>query len=147
MHFRQILLLCFLMASCSSDDTEELAGFSITDLPQTWELFQINTGLSGEVVGAEELGISERYVFRTDGTFSKQFQSTSATGAITGSFELVNNPDGSFLELTYSAAPMALSLCSDNSQEFFRILEDNRNLFNGSCLAFDGPGLAYTRTD
>ncbi len=139
--------LIFIAFSCNKEnDSEVLKKFSIDDLPQTWELLSINTGLSGEIVMAEEVSVSEIYVFNPEGKFSKTFKDDFTEGNLSGTYELLTIENSEYLVLTYEAEIGGLSYCAKDSKEHMRISADAVSLFNGRCQAFDGPGMSYQRT-
>ncbi len=148
MRFNISILAFILIISCSKDNSsEEPLKFSVTDFPQTWELSYINAGLSGEIIDAQENSVREIYVFKENGTFSKEFQDEFAKGDVVGTYDLVTNEDREYLILTYKIDIDSLSYCSRNNVENMLISDNGQTLSNGSCLAFDGPGMYYQRIE
>lgn len=142
------LLVSILIVSCSNEvNSGELLEFSSTDFPQKWKLSHINAGLSGKILDADESSVREIYVLQADGTFSKEFQDEFNQGTVDGVFELASTENRRLITLTYNFEIDSLSYCSKNNEEIMVISEDSKTLSNGSCLAFDGPGLYYQRIE
>lgn len=146
MRFNICILVFVVVTACSKDNnSDESRKFSVMDLPQTWELSYLNAGLSGELINAEEIPVLEIYVFKENGTFSKEFQDDFTEGNINGTYDLVINEDREYLILAYDVDMDSLSYCSKNNIENILISDNGSTLSNGSCLAFDGPGMYYQR--
>lgn len=148
MRFIRSLLVILSIISCSNENNlEESLEFSSTEFPQTWKLSFINAGLSGDILDADEASVREIYVFQADGTFSKEFQDEFVQGQADGEFEVVSTENRKVITLTYTMEIDSLSYCSRNNEEMMVVSEDAKTLSNGSCLAFDGPGLLYERIE
>jgi hypothetical protein len=141
------MALFLVIGSCSDDDMVKSQEFSTSDLPQTWELYFLTTGLSGESLEGDEISFEETYVFRQDGTFSKSYKSDSFQGAGKGTFIVEETGDGELIRLSYDSEIGELSQCSRENLETINISEDSTTLRNVACIAFDGPGLYYQRID
>jgi len=140
------LLAFILISSCSNDDNSvEILKFSLTDFPQTWELSSINAGLSGEIIDAEEISVSEIYVLNDNGTFSKEFQDEFVQGNMNGKYDVTTTENREYLILTYEVDIDSLSYCSNGNVETMLVSDNEQILSNGSCLAFDGPAMYYER--
>ena len=148
MRFKVLILVLLFISSCSNDDNSiETLKFSQTDFPQTWELSSLSAGLTGEITDVEEIPVSETYVFEENGTFSKEFLSTSAQGSIQGTYDITNNENRLVLTLTYEVDISSLSLCSNGSIETLFVSDDGQVLSNIICTIFDGPALNYERIE
>lgn len=147
MRFKIVLLLFLFLSSCSKGDNAGTLKFSLTDFPQTWELYSISAGLSGEVVNAAEIPVREIYVFKNDSIFSKEFKDEYTQGNLNGTYEVVSNKNRENLILTYEVAMDSLSYCSRDNTENMLILNNGQVLFNGRCSAFDGPAMSYQRIE
>jgi hypothetical protein len=141
------MALFLVIGSCSDDDMVKSQEFSTSDLPQTWELYFLTTGLSGESLEGDEISFEETYVFRQDGTFSKSYKSESFQGTGQGTFIVEETGDGELIRLSYDSQVGELSQCSRENRETINISEDRTTLRNVACIAFDGPGLYYQRID
>ncbi len=148
MRFKIGLLAFIFISSCSNDDNSvEILKFSLTDFPQTWELTSINAGLSGEIIDAEEISVREIYVLKENGAFSKEFRDEFVEGNMNGTYDITTDEDREYLILTYEIDIDSLSYCSNGNVETMLVSENEQILSNGSCLAFDGPGIYYERIE
>lgn len=145
----KIGLLAFIfISSCSNDDNSvEILKFSLTDFPQTWELSSINAGLSGEIIDAEEISVSEIYVLNDNGTFSKEFQDEFVQGNMNGTYDITTTENREYLIFTYEVDIDSWSYCSNGNVETMIVSDNEQILSNGSCLAFDGPAMDYERIE
>lgn len=142
-----VLIILFLSSCSKNTGSEELGKFSVSDMPQTWELASINAGMSGETILADEVSVIEIYVFKQNGVFSKSFKDDFEEGDLTGTYEIVLNEEREFLRLSYPIEMDSLSYCSRDRIENILISIDGMTLYNGGCLAFDGPAMNYLRTN
>lgn len=139
---------CFLLFACTNDSLEESLAFSETDFPQKWILSEINLGLSGEIVDAQDIPVSETYIFQADGSFTKEFEDTDNVGSLNGTYTLIKGDNNRrILELNYEREIGSLSYCTQNQIETLRVSVDDKTLINGYCLSFDGPALYYIRVE
>lgn len=143
-----LILIFILISSCTKNgSSEDHLAFSLTDLPQTWRLTAIGTGLSGKIVDPEDIAVREIYIFEDDGIVSKQFKDESTEGLIRGTYEIVADGENEYLILTYQDGIDSLSYCSRDNIENMLISEDGRTLSNFICSTFDGPSMGYRRTE
>ncbi|MBT0812114.1 hypothetical protein KIH41_12590 [Litoribacter ruber] len=88
-------LTILLLAACQNDDNPNMPLTEIGD----WELEQVTLPGSGEVISATDLGFSQTYTFKTDGTFSKFSTETGVN--LSGTYEAEDaEPDDRFEPLT-----------------------------------------------
>ena len=143
-----LLIAFFLLIACTNDSIKESLGFSETDFPQVWILSEVNMGLSGEIVKAQDISLSETYVFMADGSFTKEFEDADNEGSFSGTYTLVKGDNNRrILELNYEGEINALSYCAQDNAETLRVSVDDKTLFNGYCVSFDGPALYYLRVE
>ncbi|MDE3744127.1 hypothetical protein [Maribacter polysaccharolyticus] len=148
MRFKIGLLAFIFISSCSNDENSvEILKFSLTDFPQTWELSSINAGLSGEIINAEEISVSEIYVLNDNGTFSKEFQDEFVQGNMNGTYDITTTENREYLIFTYEVDIDSLSYCSNGNVETMLVSDNEQILSNGSCLAFDSPAMYYERIE
>ncbi len=142
-----IIFLIFLMAACSKS-TEDLQSFNfkITDPSQTWELYQMSGGLSGELTSGEEMAWQEFYVFRSDSTFSKTRITDGLKLLGEGTFTMVDdsNESGLLLNYTSETVDQIVGNCSGDNSEYL-YLDSGGDTLLSSWWACDGPGLFYRR--
>ncbi|MEM1336966.1 MAG: hypothetical protein AAF717_05005 [Bacteroidota bacterium] len=137
-----IVMLSFLMISCSETEQSEPLGDS---LPQTWILVRFNAGLSGEVFSGEDLPYRESIILNTDSTFTRiRIRNDEQITAI-GTFEYTQQNKEDYLILGNAEENDLIGNCSQSLEEWF-LFSTPTNLLGGG-LPCDRPGLEYERVE
>lgn len=143
--FAIALLSLTLLISCDKDDDMKNDDTK-TELSGNWELVQMNGSLPNSETTGSEMDWQESYLLNADGTFEKTRDRDGVVTKISGTFNLINNSDESFLELSYDNDSEIIGSCYSilNKEE---MLLQSDNTFSSTWQNCDGPGLKYEKID
>lgn len=135
-----ILAFILLATSCADPILEK----TIIDYvhPESWVLVKMTGSFSGSETTGDNMEWQEAYLLNRDNTFSKIRVKDGIKKVETGTYNWIENNNGSkTLELTYPTYNALIGNCTSEPKEYLHL--NNDNLLFSSWAACDGPGLYY----
>lgn len=131
--------MIILLSACNSNSDNE-AEVPLKNGIEKWELVRMTGSfINSETVG-EDMEWQEYYLFNPNGTFFKSRKRDEVITQAMGTYEVLEEGDNKYYELTYETGKSLIASCYGNGKE---ILFYVRGALNGTWNACDGPGLEY----
>ena len=128
-----------IFSSCSRDTVPS----ATADYQGKWTLVK----MSGSIPNSETTGAAmewqEFYMFNTNGTFTKSRERNAVKTTISGTYIVTNQPEGKYLELTYTNDSEIIGSCYGNQKEALYFTANNS--LSSTWRNCDGPGLEYKK--
>lgn len=141
---KQILFLMIfgILFSCNKNDD----GFNLeTEIIGNWKLIQMTGSIPNSETTGTEMEWQETYRLNADGTFLKSRNRDGVITEVSGTYNLINNPNESLLELTFDSESEIVGSCTSNTKETMSLKSET--IFLSTWNACDGPGLKYKKMD
>lgn len=129
-----------LLVSCSKTNGADDFGSD-----KYYELSYVNSGMSGQIVGREDLDFRESIEFFPDSTFSKQRIYADSSSTASGHYGQHVSNGYDYLKLNYDHDTYLIQNCGTSLVEYLRIINETE-IFNDGYMPCDGPGYYYIRT-
>ena len=135
---KQILFLMIIgiLFSCSESENK---------ITGSWKLIEMTSNNQNSESADNEMEWQETYQINTDGTFQKSRDTDGVTTNAIGTYNILELPDGKYLEFTYNNKSEIIGSCSSNLKE--EVFFQSKNIFTSTWIACDGPSLKYKKTD
>lgn len=139
-HILFLLMIGFLCSCNKSDD------FNMeTEVIGNWKLIQITGSFPNSLTTGTEMDWQETYRLFIDGTFQKSRNRNGIIIEVSGTYNLITNPNETLLELNFNIESEIVGSCISTTKETMRL--QSKTIFLSSWNACDGPGLKYEKTD
>ena len=135
---KQILFLMIIGILFSCNESEN-------KITGSWKLIEMTGNNQNSESADNEMEWQETYQVNTDGTFLKSRNTDGVTITATGTYNILELPDGKYLEFTYNNKSKIIGSCSSNLKE--EVFFQSKNIFTNTWIACDGPSLKYKKTD
>lgn len=135
-----IIFGLFLIFNACSSDTEQSGQI---DFQGKWVLERMTGSTPNSETTGAEMEWQEYYVFHNDGTFIKSRDSNGVVMEVSGTYRILNLPDGDSLELTHDVENILIGNCSSDLKEVLFVT--SRYVIASTWMHCDGPGLEYAK--
>jgi len=134
------ILLLGTLFSCSKDDKYDFGKY-----PQKWLLIKMSGQVANSETTGTEMDWQELYLLNSNGTFAKHRERDGVHSEALGTFSVIDQSDGKFLELVYDTNSEIIGSCYGNHTESLWLKSDIKLM--GTWSSCDGPGLEYERVE
>ncbi|MFS4467556.1 hypothetical protein [Maribacter sp. 2210JD10-5] len=114
-----------------------------SNYPQKWMLVKMTGQMADSEITGENMAWQEYYLLESSGKFVKYRNQNGKKSKGMGTYKIVEENDGNYLELVYNTHNPIIGSCSIDQKEVLWFQEENKLL--GTWQACDGPGLEYKR--
>ena len=137
-----LTLFSCIFFSCKKEINHDTI-FDQNKYPQKWKLIEMAEIFQTKVTTGANMPWQESYVLDTNGTFTKTRLQDGLTSRGTGSFTILEDANGKYMQLKYDTLNNIIGSCY-SQEEYLRFVADK--LFS-TWSACDGPGLCYERIE